>query len=311
VIDAGVPCETHVRKFKAKITSYEKELAQIPRPALDLSGRHDFVDYLKPDGSDNWAQPRTSAPLESPLTTLRKQLDDRKAQRSAYEQARAFNTAQEAEEGRLRAELEQIQTDPQAEQAIVDLKDRIARGEGVLVSAMAHQTGSQAYQKAIDVQKALGVEVERLEALVEQLGPKGLRVDALAAKLGPFTEAVYAGTAPFGWIVKFELDPWVVTANGRPVETYSQSEQFRIGIAIQLAIAQMSGLSFAVVDALDQLDAENRKIVGSMLFQCPLEQVVILATRENSVPLPKGEGTIAYRLSNVEGRSQITERVPQ
>ena len=302
-----MPCETHVRKFKAKIKGYEGELAVLT-PARDLTGRRDFVDYPNPDGSDNWAQPRTFAP--SPLTALRKQLDVQKAQKIADEQARAFNTQQEAEETRLRQELSAIATDPHGEQIVSDLKQRISKGDQVLADATVFQSALKRHDDAQEQATVLQGEVDRLEALVDLLGPKGARVGALAAKLGPFEQAVNASTSAFGWTVTFELDPWIVTANGRPVETYSQSEQFRLGIAIQLAIAQMSGLSFAVVDALDQLDAENRKIVGSMLFQCPLEQVVILATREPSVPLPTGEGTIAYRLGSDAGQSQILERVP-
>ena len=124
-----------------------------------------------------------------------------------------------------------------------------------------------------------------------------------AGSKSPVTEA-------FGWTVRFEVDPWQVVVNDRAVETYSESEQYLIGLAIQLAIAQVSGLSFAVVDRLDVLDAAHRAIATKILMDCNLEQVFILSTREPEFKLPSAKaGLIAHRFQSVDGWTQIAESV--
>ncbi len=130
---------------------------------------------------------------------------------------------------------------------------------------------------------------------------------ALAAALDPFLAAINSFTATFGWTVSIVAEPWAVMVNGRPVSTYSKSAQYRIGIALQIAIARLSGLSFCIVDELDMLDVSNREAVGKMLMASDLEQVIILGTREPGSALPNVSGMLAYRLAQKDGRSEVVE----
>ena len=189
-------------------------------------------------------------------------------------------------------------------------QERIAKGERLLQDARAHWQAVEAYDKAKAARTAQEAEVSRLEALVEQLGPKGARVPALAKAIGEFEAAVNPYVEPFGWTLTFSVDPWTVFANKRPVETYSRSERYRIGIALQMGIARLSGLSFAVIDEVDMLDAENRGALTKMLVSAPLDQIFILGTREPSQALRPIEGVIAYRLVNDEGTTEVAERCP-
>jgi hypothetical protein len=137
-------------------------------------------------------------------------------------------------------------------------------------------------------------------------------VQALATALGPFQTTVNETLSGFGWTVTFQVDPWQVQVNGRAVDTYSRSEQHRIGIALQMAIAQMSGLGFAVVDELDMMTAGNRELMGRVLYNSKLDQVIVLSSREPETPLPDAiriPGMIAIRLGSADGRSVVLEQV--
>jgi len=194
------------------------------------------------------------------------------------------------------------------EAEIQALRERVANGERLQKAIASYLAAVSAAKKAATDRKDTETRIERLEALCEALGPKGARVPALQEAIGRFEAAIAPTVSPFGYTVKFSVDPWGVVVNDRPVETYSRSEQYRIGIGIQLAVAQLSGLSFAVVDELDVLDAANRRILSGWLYQTPVEQVVILGTREDDAPLPKAPHTKVYRLGRQDGWTVITER---
>jgi DNA repair exonuclease SbcCD ATPase subunit len=224
----------------------------------------------------------------------------------------ADDTAKEqyALHSKLTADLESLGPIPQETQ-IAELRTRIAKGVDLLALAQRYETAVQARQTALEQRQQAEAEVTRLEALCEQLGPSGARVQALQNAIGPFEAAVNVHLEPFGWTIHFEFDPWRVLANDRPLTTYSRSEQYRIGIALQLAIAAQSGLNFAIVDEIDMLDAENRSILGKMLYQSPLEQIFLLSTREPTLPLPALPNMVAVRLGKQGQQSEILEEIRQ
>jgi hypothetical protein len=79
-----------------------------------------------------------------------------------------------------------------------------------------------------------------------------------------------------------------------------------------MAIAQMSGLGFAVVDELDMMTAGNRELMGRVLYNSKLDQVIVLSSREPETPLPDAiriPGMIAIRLGSADGRSVVLEQV--
>jgi hypothetical protein len=284
VLDPRVQCLTPQKQFTMAQASLKKEL--------------EGLTHTEPP-----------APTESPRTALRRKLEDLQRQQQASEARIAQATADEARLTALRAERDGLQDTAAAEEAMAALQIRIAKGESLLAQARAHCQALEGHQKALEQSQKLTAEVERLEALVETLGPKGVRVQALGEAMGRFEAAVNPYLESFGWKIGFSVEPWQVSANGRPVETYSESEQFRIGVALQLGIAMISGLRFAVIDRLDQLDVANRGLVTKMLSSAPLDQILILSTREPSQPLPPvSKGLLAYRLGKDGDRTVIAER---
>ncbi len=254
----------------------------------------------------------------NPLTAARRDLDRLKTAQREYESSIKAAHDADVRLTQIRQELDALPEVPDQDSEISTLEGRIAKGKELLVKARTHWTLLDQYETALKRQQKAKADVDELERLVELLGPKGARVAALSEAMGKFEAAINPYLAAFGWTVTFSVDPWDVLASSggaiggesmRPVETYSRSERFRIGIALQLAIAQLSGLNFAIVDETDMLDAANRAIVTKMLLTAPLEQVLILGTRETKVELPKVPGVLAYRLVTQDGRTAIAETV--
>lgn len=284
VLDAEIACPVH----KLKFTNRAKDiLADLDKEA---------------------SRPELTPDTVNPLTVLRKELACLKHLQVESGIAAASRANQQAEVDQLSAELSALPDTAIQEAEIATLQERIQKGEAILKAATAHQEAVRRRDLALKAQAAQTADVARLEALCEEFGPSGARVQALATALGPFEQAINAFTGAFGWQVAFHVEPWGVVVNNRPVETYSKSAQYRIGIALQLAIAKLSGLSFAIVDELDMLDAANRERVGQMLLASDLDQVILLGTREASSPLPVVAGMLAYRLDRGGGRSTILER---
>jgi hypothetical protein len=297
IIDGKVSCSTHKLKFTNRAKDLEAE--------IESRG----VDTTEPKSA-----PVASAPRQpNPITENRKALDDLKRQQAQYERDLATYKERETELEILTAELAGLPDTSDMETAVTAWQGKIAVGEQKRKDAAAYQQASQAHETGLQAQRALQAEVNRLEELCAVLGPSGVRVQALGSALQTFEEAVNLFTAPYNLTVKFQMEPWDVIVNDRPVRTYSESQRYRIGIAIQLAVAGLSGLRFAVIDQLDVLDSKKRDVMVKMLLKdAPVDQLIILATREAEQPLPVLPALpgllVAYRLDLQDGRSVVVER---
>lgn len=289
VLDARTPCPVAKVKFFSRARDIEdalEKLAPMPTPVVE-------------------AQP------PNPLVN---ELSDLQRQKAAHEAYTSAMTAYNANRAELTAELAAVPDHGALEVELEGLNARILKGEAVEKTAIAFFAGLKVHEDGLQHRATLEAEVARLETLVALLGPNGARVQALADALGPFEGEINAILAPFDWTVGFQVDPWTVTVNGRPVDTYSRSEQHRIGIALQVAIAEMSGLGFAIVDELDMLDSENRELMGRVLYASGLEQVILLSTRELSQPMPDAAnipGMACIRLGKENGRTVVLEQSRQ
>ncbi len=294
VLDPNVECRTP----KIIFTNHVKELRA---SAKDMAGP-----------AEPTPEPEKPVIDLQAIASTRERLRLARQNVEAIDRATRVNTTRQDEIDALGAQIASLgpapassTEDPQVE----TLKARIAKGDKVLTAATDYWNQHAAHAAAVKTEQALKAEVARLEEGVEILGPNGARVGALKAAIGAFETAINATTQAFGYAVAFDLDPWRVLVNGRPAQTYSESEQFRIGIAIQIAVAASSGLGFLVVDRLDMLTLENRGLITKMLMQeiLGIEQIVILASREPGQALPALEGVKAYRLARPDARTEIAE----
>lgn len=67
---------------------------------------------------------------------------------------------------------------------------------------------------------------------------------------------------------------------GISLKQLSESEQFRFGVAFQIALAMATGLKFVVIDRADILDKERRKMLTGLLVNSGMDQAIVLATSE-------------------------------
>ncbi len=75
-----------------------------------------------------------------------------------------------------------------------------------------------------------------------------------------------------------------------PLKQQSKSEQFRLGIAFQIAVAAVTGIRFTVIDSADILDKERRKMLTRLLLTSELDQAIVLATSEEAPPSTVPDG---------------------
>jgi hypothetical protein len=161
------------------------------------------------------------------------------------------------------------------------------------------QTASMAdAQRAAETAQA---RADALDALVKKLEPLGLPAQAMAETVGNVIGQVNDVLSMFSeFRIRLEGETLLVTTDRGEVwlVDLSESEKLRVGAALQVAFAKLTGFGFVIVDAADRLDNDNRKPLMSMLLHSGV-QAIVLATPLNG-HRPKGPGVVAYDL--VDGR---------
>jgi energy-coupling factor transporter ATP-binding protein EcfA2 len=115
------------------------------------------------------------------------------------------------------------------------------------------------------------------EVLLGILAPEGLRARKLIRVLdafnqGPILRLTYAA----GW-GEVTLNPDLeVLYRGRHYALLSASEQFRVRVVLQLAMAQLDGSAMVVIDGADILDAPGRQELFAMLSDAGLPAIVTM-----------------------------------
>jgi hypothetical protein len=101
----------------------------------------------------------------------------------------------------------------------------------------------------------------------------------------------------FGYTCNLALEPFEIRVSSSkdnhfdlPLKHLSESEQFRFGVAFQIALAMVTGLQFVVIDRADVLDKERRKMLTCLLVNSALDQAIVLATSDETPPsiVPQG-----------------------
>lgn len=135
-----------------------------------------------------------------------------------------------------------------------------------------------------------------LDYLVKALGPDGAGQSLLGDRLAEFTgrlnDQLAASTeARYQLAWQQDFTP-VIEAGGHPfiLKLLSKSEQLRVGIAIQAAIAKITGLKFLAVDEVDMLDQDNRELLTSSLLEAldQFDQILLFCTVGDVIPKNPG-----------------------
>ncbi len=176
------------------------------------------------------------------------------------------------------------------------LQGRIDRGREFLrrLEVAEHECGQTGQlQQALQV---LEQELAVAERMVSALGPNGIRKSLLGDRLAGFTgeintmlAACTEGRYQLSWQEDFTP---LITRKQQPLplKLLSRSEQFRVSIALQAAIAKLTGLNFLAVDEVDMLDQDNRDLLTSSLLNVmdQFDQIMLFCTVGDVQPQDPG-----------------------
>jgi DNA repair exonuclease SbcCD ATPase subunit len=198
------------------------------------------------------------------------------------------------EESKLRAVQRSDSGDLDGRMTI--LTERISKGERVLEQAQHAQTAKERWEEYVRGKSSLEARITSLDRLTEFFGPSGALMSRAGDRMESFSGDLNRHLAAFGYTCNLALDPFEISVACKdshcslPLTQLSESEQFRFGVAFQIALAMVTGLRFVVVDRADLLDKERRKMMVGLLVNNGLDQAIVLATSEEPAPAIVPEG---------------------
>lgn len=282
VLDRAIPCLTDAKEFAGRGKAAAKTLK-------DLAARIKAVDQARRKALELEGQIREVNQAVLYAQNQVAKLDD---QMTKAAQAASQVAALAADLGAAKAKRD-------ADQAtLARLDAEVAKLETTLDQATQYQAATAGRADALARKAALEQEVASLDALVDKLGPKGVRMVALSQALGDFEQAVNAALEAVGYELGFG-DPWQVQVNGRPYDLLSDGEKLAVGVAFQNALAAISGLDLVAVDATETTVGALRQAVTAVLMLSPVSQALVAIAKGLDDDVPAIDGLQIVRLGQV------------
>ncbi|KAF1084948.1 chromosome segregation protein [Sporotomaculum syntrophicum] len=240
-------------------------------------------DYLQKVQVEKLELQRRIRLLEQALARLDNAERELTSLAAALERAQSELDSARLEEAGWEETLRKGGADPEE---IDRLQGRIDRGREFLrrLEVAEHGCG-QADRLQQDLQ-VLEQELAVAELMVGALGPNGIRKSLLGDRLAGFTReinnmlaACTEGLYRLEW--QEDFNPLITRKRQPlPLKLLSRSEQFRVSIALQAAIAKLTGLNFLAVDEVDMLDQDNRDLLTCSLLNVmdQFDQIMLFST---------------------------------
>lgn len=237
--------------------------------------------------------------LAEPSKRLRTECDALRRQRDELSKAREATTKREAKLREARASARELKAQLEASaKAIegIEASLRRAREAADAAAAIPEVQGLSAaqeeerqarelagrwaqYESAIQEVNTSSLDFLRwLEERMNPAGPLQEWVNKRAARLRARVQEAAAAVYPDREL-NLELDPFQATVDGRRWELLSDSEQLRLHMALQAAMARVAGVELLLLDRVDWLDPEGRGDFLELLRGFP-GQVVAAATSQ-------------------------------
>jgi hypothetical protein len=191
-----------------------------------------------------------------------------------------------------------------------ELAERIKVGRSVLEKAKQWKLRRDMVDQVAEKMKELEIQSGHLESLVEFFGPKGVRLQLIHDKVSLFQDAVNGPLKQFGFELDIQVDPWLIKARNRPVASLSRSERFRLGVALQIALAKWSKFNFICVDNAEILTPPFRMVMLDMIKEAKLDQSFVfwsLMIPEKEFKKPPVKWAQFYMVKNEEGVSSVVQ----
>jgi DNA repair exonuclease SbcCD ATPase subunit len=190
--------------------------------------------------------------------------------------------------------------------------ERINKTDRVLERAQQVQAAREKWEAHVAEKSKLETRLGLLDRLVEFFGTNGAVMTQASCQMGSFGERLRVHLAVFGYACKFSLDPFEIrvilaleTHAGFSLQQLSESERFRFSIALQLALAAVTGIRFLVIDRADVLDKEKRKLLTALLSSSTIDQAIVFATAEEGTPPQVPEGVKFLSLTGQKPSKQL------
>ena len=259
---------------------------------------------------------KTIFTLQGDLTKEEKSLEAWQEERTKrYDPAAALRALEKHQRADFRVEeldrdLKKLRAPRKAAVELFDgeiqkLAERIDKGEAILQQVRELRQAKNLWQQANRQRSELAQRKQELEALVEFFGPTGVKAKLVGDRSTDFCAALNRYLIQFGFAVSVKAGQlWVCTdipgGSDLAIHQLSDSEKFRFGVAFQIALAEITGLKFAVIDHADILDDDCRQQLTAMLMEAQLDQAIVLSTAKELPPSAESppEGVKFFWLDN-------------
>ena len=200
------------------------------------------------------------------------QVENRK--RAVAEAERAANDAErKAQEARdAAAKLAELpaEGDQQDSQEVEQARERVRNAEQRLQAFKTYREARQKHQAVQDNAKIVAV-----------LAPDGLRAKKLAEAATAFCrDYVQPFTKAAGWPEVTLDETFTPSLGGRTYALLSESEQYRVRVAIQVAMARLDGSDLVVIDGVEVLDRKGRNGLAKALMKAPTPALMAMTTED-------------------------------
>lgn len=194
------------------------------------------------------------------------------------------------------------------------LEDRIANGEQILQNVTLLEGKKAQYDLSKAALNTASAKASAADVVVQEMVAGGpIRSGLVGDKFNTFRDSLLECLSSFGFHCKLQLEPYVFTVAEREGGKYfefvqlCETERFRFGVALQIALAQATGVNFVCVDRSDMLiSPELRGQLTQMLMVSTLDQAIIFAaTEDRSTPEPMPEGVRFIDIAKVEGKTVV------
>jgi DNA repair exonuclease SbcCD ATPase subunit len=303
-----------VRQKREQIAKFEKlsNIAACPTCAKTITKKEiaDVVATLKGELKDLEAKLQTSEQAERDL-----------AKALQYRQQINESIAAVGEKEALEDELSQLPEvaapdTSDLDSSISELDQRIAKGEGLLLTVNERRRKVDEYANQVVVRARYEEELRQLEAILQFAGPDGARKQATQGKMGAFLDGLNRSLNRFGYQCVIALEPYQIRFTDgdgawlpREVNQLSESERFRFAVAFQIALAEVTGTNLILIDRADVLDRESRRQLTAMLMATEC-QAIVASTSTDPLPAEVPEGVRFFSLAQRDdGTTGIAEQV--
>lgn len=195
---------------------------------------------------------------------------------------------------------------------IAILAERINKGERVLEKARQFDVARERWEAYLGDKSSWEKRISILERLTAFFGPEGAMMEQARTRMASFEDELNRRLAVFGYNWNLTLEPFEIrvisSSRGGPSLSFrqlSESERFRFSIAFQLALATTTGIRFVVIDRADVFDKERRRLLTVLLSNSDVEQAILLATSEETLPSVVPPGVRFLSLEEGMRRGQV------